>query len=348
MGHQDLPRARDLRRHPLDRRGVRQDHREPVPGARLRDLRRRERPPPRHVHRPLRPGRGPHRGSHQPLQHDVQSLLHGRQPGWLRPRAELGGDREDPRRRITVKPRRQMSVQFSGGEPTMSPHFLDAVRYRRRSATTRSRPPPTAFASPRSPSSPAGEGGGPAHGLPPVRRRRQRGQLPPQGRQPVRRARAGHRKPRTRRGSTSSSVVTIVNGVNNNQVGPIVDFAIENPDKITRGLPARLLHGPGRGDQRRATRRKQRYTLRHLAHDLKKQLRRQDRALAGLVSRSALHGRSPTWPTSCRGQQCRLGLSMKCGCHPNCGSAPCCSSTSRPASGRRSRRSSTWTVLSRT
>ncbi len=28
---------------------------------------------------------------------------------------------------ITVKPRRQMSVQFSGGEPTLSPYFLDAV-----------------------------------------------------------------------------------------------------------------------------------------------------------------------------------------------------------------------------
>src|ERR671912_207164 len=33
---------------------------------------------------------------------------------------------------ITIKPRRQMSVQFSGGEPTMSPFFLDAVRYARK------------------------------------------------------------------------------------------------------------------------------------------------------------------------------------------------------------------------
>src|SRR5206468_9279214 len=30
---------------------------------------------------------------------------------------------------ISIKPKRQMSVQFSGGEPTMSPYFLDAVRY---------------------------------------------------------------------------------------------------------------------------------------------------------------------------------------------------------------------------
>ena len=32
---------------------------------------------------------------------------------------------------INVKPRRQMSIQFSGGEPTLSPHFLDAIRYAR-------------------------------------------------------------------------------------------------------------------------------------------------------------------------------------------------------------------------
>ncbi|HEY9230832.1 MAG TPA: radical SAM protein, partial [Blastocatellia bacterium] len=32
---------------------------------------------------------------------------------------------------ITIKPRRQLSVQFSGGEPTLSPYFLDAVSYSR-------------------------------------------------------------------------------------------------------------------------------------------------------------------------------------------------------------------------
>ena len=32
---------------------------------------------------------------------------------------------------ITVKPRRQLTVQFSGGEPTLSPHFLEAIAYAR-------------------------------------------------------------------------------------------------------------------------------------------------------------------------------------------------------------------------
>ncbi len=30
---------------------------------------------------------------------------------------------------VKIKPRRQLSVQFSGGEPTMHPYFIDAIRY---------------------------------------------------------------------------------------------------------------------------------------------------------------------------------------------------------------------------
>src|SRR6202011_4344652 len=33
---------------------------------------------------------------------------------------------------ISIQPRRQLSVQFSGGEPTLSPYFLDAIRYARK------------------------------------------------------------------------------------------------------------------------------------------------------------------------------------------------------------------------
>src|SRR5262249_58281718 len=32
---------------------------------------------------------------------------------------------------ISIKPRRQMTVQFSGGEPTISPIFLEPVRHAR-------------------------------------------------------------------------------------------------------------------------------------------------------------------------------------------------------------------------
>src|SRR6201997_4951335 len=47
---------------------------------------------------------------------------------------ELGWDevKEILDNALKIKPRRQMSVQFSGGEPTMSPNFLNAVAYARK------------------------------------------------------------------------------------------------------------------------------------------------------------------------------------------------------------------------
>src|SRR6185369_26091 len=32
---------------------------------------------------------------------------------------------------LNIKPRRQLSVQFSGGEPTLGPYFLDSIKYAR-------------------------------------------------------------------------------------------------------------------------------------------------------------------------------------------------------------------------
>src|SRR5467141_160355 len=48
---------------------------------------------------------------------------------------------------ISIKPRRQMSVQFSGGEPTLSPYFLDAVQYSRKVGSTACRRQPMASSS---------------------------------------------------------------------------------------------------------------------------------------------------------------------------------------------------------
>jgi len=44
-------------------------------------------------------------------------------------RTDVGGHQDGPRQRHFDQAARQMSVQFSGGEPTLSPYFLDAVRY---------------------------------------------------------------------------------------------------------------------------------------------------------------------------------------------------------------------------
>src|SRR5262249_13387096 len=66
-------------------------------------------------------------------------------------------------------------------------------------------------------------------------------------------------------------VVTIVNGVNNEQVGRMIEFALDNPRKISF-LSFQPVSFTGRDeaitDERR---RAQRYTLSHLARDVKRQ-----------------------------------------------------------------------------
>src|SRR5438128_1527757 len=66
-------------------------------------------------------------------------------------------------------------------------------------------------------------------------------------------------------------VVTIVNGINNEQVGRIIQFALDNPRKIGF-LSFQPVSFTGRDeaitDERRVA---QRYTLSHLAHDVKGQ-----------------------------------------------------------------------------
>jgi hypothetical protein len=89
---------------------------EPVPG---RDFagRGRRAGPPRYGTSSIKHGRrrADHR-PHQPLQHDVQPVFHGRQPGGLRSRAEPWRRSGRSGRLHLLQPRRQMSVQFSGGE----------------------------------------------------------------------------------------------------------------------------------------------------------------------------------------------------------------------------------------
>ena len=97
---------------------------------------------------------------------------------------------------ISIKPRRQMSVQFSGGEPTLSPYFLDAVRYCAQSGLQqragrdqrhRVRQEPRILQ--------AGRRSGLALRVSAVRRNRQRSQFASRGRQSVRREAARHREP---------------------------------------------------------------------------------------------------------------------------------------------------------
>jgi uncharacterized radical SAM superfamily Fe-S cluster-containing enzyme len=215
-----------------------------------------------------------------------------------------------------VKPRRQMSIQFSGGEPTLSPHFLDAIRYARKKgyfavqcATNGLR-----FAEEPGFAAKAKEAG------------LRMAYLQFDG---VTNASNAHRKvgnlydvklraieELSRAGIDVILVVTIVNGVNDDQVGPIVEFAVENADKITV-VSFQPVSFTGRDeDISDELRQKQRYTLSHLAKDVAAQTGVTD-PLRDWFPLSAL---SPfgnvvdllDGPDRDFGQ-------LNCGCHPNCG-----------------------------
>ena len=111
-------------------------------------------------------------------------------------------------------------------------------------------------------------------------------------------------------------VTTIVNNVNNDQVGPIVKFAMENPKKISF-VSFQPVSFTGRDEEITPERRmRQRYTLSHLAKDVSAQVGKveptRDWFPISFISTFAgfadlVHGPDSQWGT------------LSCGCHPNCG-----------------------------
>ena len=133
---------------------------------------------------------------------------------------------------ITIKPRRQMSVQFSGGEPTMSPYFLDAVRYARKVGYNSVQAATNGIEFAKSPefAKAAAEAGLRYAYL----------QFDGIGNAANAHRRVGNLfdvKLRAIENLYSAGVdivpvVTIVNGVNNEQVGRVIEFALDNPKRI--------------------------------------------------------------------------------------------------------------------
>jgi uncharacterized radical SAM superfamily Fe-S cluster-containing enzyme len=217
---------------------------------------------------------------------------------------------------ISIKPRRQMSVQFSGGEPTLSPYFLDAVRYARKVGYNSVQAATNGIEFAKRPefAKAAAEAG------------LRYAYLQFDG---VGNAANSHRavgnlfdvKMRAienlwTNGVDIVPVITIVNGVNNEQVGSVVRFALDNPKKIPF-LSFQPVSFTGRDeavtDERRQA---QRYTLSHLAHDVKNQVGIgepvRDWFPISFMSTFSdfadlVHGPNADW-----GQ-------ISCGCHPNCG-----------------------------
>ncbi len=217
---------------------------------------------------------------------------------------------------VTIKPKRQMSVQFSGGEPTISPYFLDAVRYAREVGYTSVQAATNGIEFAKSPefcrqAAEAGlryaylqfDGIGNA-----ANQHRKVGNLFDVKLRAIENLHSN--------GVDIIPVITIINGINNEQVGRIIQFALDNPKKIPF-LSFQPVSFTGRDeavtDERRTA---QRYTLSHLAHDVKDQMGLGEPARDWFPI--SFISTFSDWSDLVHGPQAAWGQ-LSCGCHPNCG-----------------------------
>ncbi|HKE03490.1 MAG TPA: radical SAM protein [Blastocatellia bacterium] len=217
---------------------------------------------------------------------------------------------------ISIKPRRQLSVQFSGGEPTLSPYFIDAIKYSRKVGynSVQAATNGIEFAKSKELCRKAAEAG------------LRYAYLQFDG---IGNAANEHRKVGNlfdvklraienlvEAGVDVVPVTTIVNGINNEQVGRIIKFALDNP-RIISLCSFQPVSFTGRDeditDERRHA---QRYTLSHLAHDVKNQIGISEPVRDWFPI--SFMGTFSDWADLVHGPGADWGQ-MSCGCHPNCG-----------------------------
>jgi 7,8-dihydro-6-hydroxymethylpterin dimethyltransferase len=212
---------------------------------------------------------------------------------------------------VSIKPRRQMSIQFSGGEPTLSPYFIDAIKYARQVGynSVQAATNGIEFAKSKEFCRKAAEAGlryvylqfdgiGNA-----ANSHRQVGNLFDVKLRAINNLHEA--------GVEIVLVTTLVNSVNNDEVGPVIRFALDNPKKISF-ISFQPVSFTGRDEDITDDRRlRQRYTL-----DVKRQVGVTEPhrdwfpiSIMGAFADFAdlVHGPQADW-----GQ-------MSCGCHPNCG-----------------------------
>src|SRR5580698_4292688 len=219
---------------------------------------------------------------------------------------------------ISIKPRRQMSVQFSGGEPTISPYFLDAVRYSRKVGYTSVQAATNGIEFAKSPefcrqAADAGlryaylqfDGVGNA-----ANSHRKVGNLFDVKLRAIENLHSN--------GVDIVPVITIINGVNNEQVGAVVRFALDNPKKIPF-LSFQPVSFTGRDEAVTDERcQAQRYTLSHLAHDVKNQTGLGEPVRDWFPI--SFMGTFSDWADVMHANDAKNDWGqLSCGCHPNCG-----------------------------
>ena len=237
-------------------------------------------------------------------------------------------------RAVSFKPRRQIIILFSGGEPTLSPHFLEAVAYAKKigfyrilAATNGIR-----FAQSEEFTRQAREAG--LHGT----------YLQFDGTTNEKNQHRGVAnlfdvklqaiENMAKVGMKTTLVTTVVKRINNDAIGPIVDFAIHNIDKV-QTVVFQPVSFTGRDEEiDDESRYAQRYTLSQLVEDLKVQLKGRLGADARLVPAFHLqrlyqrHGYSA-------GARMRPGAGVPATAIPIAAFSACWSSTAAPMNGSR-------------
>jgi uncharacterized radical SAM superfamily Fe-S cluster-containing enzyme len=217
---------------------------------------------------------------------------------------------------ISIKPRRQMSVQFSGGEPTISPYFIDSIKYSRKVGynSVQCATNGIEFAKSKQFCKDAADAGlryaylqfdGIGND---ANSHRQVGNLFDVKLRAIDNLHEA--------GVEIVLVTTLVNNINNDQVGSVIRFALDNPKKVAF-ISFQPVSFTGRDEEITDERRMaQRYTLSHLAHDVKKQV--------GITEPTrdwfplSLMGAFADFADLVHGPEAEWGQ-VSCGCHPNCG-----------------------------
>jgi uncharacterized radical SAM superfamily Fe-S cluster-containing enzyme len=217
---------------------------------------------------------------------------------------------------ISIKPRRQMSVQFSGGEPTISPHFIESIKYSRKVGynSVQCATNGIEFAKSKQFCKDAADAGlryaylqfdGIGND---ANSHRQVGNLFDVKLRAIDNLHEA--------GVEIVLVTTLVNNINNDQVGSVIRFALDNPKKVAF-ISFQPVSFTGRDEEITDERRMaQRYTLSHLAHDVKKQV--------GITEPTrdwfplSLMGAFADFADLVHGPEAEWGQ-VSCGCHPNCG-----------------------------
>jgi uncharacterized radical SAM superfamily Fe-S cluster-containing enzyme len=220
-------------------------------------------------------------------------------------------------RAVSFKPRRQIIILFSGGEPTLSPHFLDAVSYARNigfyrilAATNGIR-----FAQSEEFTRQAWEAG--LHGTYLQFDGISNEQNQHRGVPNLFDVKAQAIENMAKVGMKTTLVTTVVNTINRDAVGPIVDFAIRNVDKV-QTVVFQPVSFTGRDeeidDESRAAKR---YTLSQLVEDLRSQLKMDLEPMRDWFPLST-YSAFTTVMDILQGPEASWGWSA-CNCHPNCG-----------------------------